>query len=92
MAKYMFTYHGGDHPDTDEEVAKVLDDWGKWLGSMGAAVVDGGNRLVGVVTVDDQQLHAIEPREVDLLRRELAGFAPARQLCGGERVPTPARR
>lgn len=43
MAKYLFVYHGGDHPETDEEVAKVMDDWGNWLGGMGAAVVDGGN-------------------------------------------------
>ena len=43
MAKYLFVYHGGDHPDTDEEVAKVLDDWGQWMGAMGAAVIDGGN-------------------------------------------------
>jgi hypothetical protein len=43
MSKYLFIYHGGKHPETEEEVAKVLDDWGNWLGSMGSAVVDGGN-------------------------------------------------
>lgn len=43
MAKYLFVYHGGDHPETEEETAKVLDDWGQWMGSMGAAVIDGGN-------------------------------------------------
>ena len=43
MAKYLFVYHGGDHPETEEDVAAVLDAWGNWLGSMGAAVVDGGN-------------------------------------------------
>ena len=43
MAKYLLVYHGGDHPETEEEVAKVMDDWGQWFGSMGAAVVDGGN-------------------------------------------------
>lgn len=43
MAKYLFVYHGGEHPKTDEEVAGVLDAWGSWLGSMGSAVVDGGN-------------------------------------------------
>ena len=52
MAKYLFTYHGGDHPDTDEEVAKVLDDWGNWLGSMGAAVVDGGNPVGMSITMN----------------------------------------
>ena len=43
MPKYLFVYHGGEHPETEEEVAKVMDDWGNWLGSMGSAVIDGGN-------------------------------------------------
>ena len=43
MAKYLFVYHGGENPQTDEEVAEVLDAWGTWLGSMGSAVIDGGN-------------------------------------------------
>lgn len=43
MAKYLFVYHGGTNPETEEEVAKVMDAWGNWLGSMGAAVIDGGN-------------------------------------------------
>ena len=43
MAKYLFVYHGGENPETEEEVAAVLDAWGNWLGSMGAAVIDGGN-------------------------------------------------
>ena len=43
MAKYLFVYHGGENPETPEEVAAVLDAWGSWMGAMGAAVVDGGN-------------------------------------------------
>ena len=43
MAKYLFVYHGGSTPESEEEVAKVLDTWGQWFGSMGSAVVDGGN-------------------------------------------------
>ena len=43
MAKYLFVYHGGCHPETEEETAKVLDAWGQWMGAMGAAVIDGGN-------------------------------------------------
>ena len=44
MAKYLFVYHGGgENPESEEEVAKILDDWGNWFGSMGAAVIDGGN-------------------------------------------------
>ncbi len=43
MAKYLFVYHGGKNPETEAEVAEVVDAWGAWLGSMGAAVIDGGN-------------------------------------------------
>ena len=43
MAKYLFVYHGGSKPETEEEIAKAMDDWGKWFGAMGSAVIDGGN-------------------------------------------------
>ena len=43
MAKYLFVYHGGSHPETKEAQAKVMQAWGQWFGSMGKAVVDGGN-------------------------------------------------
>ena len=43
MAKYLFVYHGGSNPETEEETKQVMDAWGAWLGSMGAAVIDGGN-------------------------------------------------
>ena len=52
MAKYLFIYHGGEDPKTEEEVAAVLDDWGQWLGSMGAAVIDGGNPVGQSSTVN----------------------------------------
>jgi len=45
MAKYVFAYHGGSHPNGPAEVKKVMDAWGAWLGSLGAAVVDGGNAV-----------------------------------------------
>lgn len=43
MAKYLFVYHGGSHPESKEEVKKVMNAWGQWFGSMGSAVIDGGN-------------------------------------------------
>lgn len=53
MAKYLFVYHGGgDNPETEEEVAEVLDAWGNWFGSMGAAVIDGGNPVGQSSTVN----------------------------------------
>ncbi len=51
MPKYLFVYHGGKHPETEEEVAEVMDDWGQWLGGMGPAVVDGGNPVGKSFTV-----------------------------------------
>lgn len=43
MAKYLFVYHGGGKPEDPADVAKIMDAWGQWMGSMGAAVIDGGN-------------------------------------------------
>lgn len=43
MAKYLFVYHGGKHPSTAAEGKAVMDAWGAWFGSLGAAVIDGGN-------------------------------------------------
>jgi hypothetical protein len=52
MAKYLFVYHGGENPETEEDIAEVLDAWGNWLGSMGAAVIDGGNPVGMSATVN----------------------------------------
>jgi hypothetical protein len=43
MSKYLFVYHGGKMATNPADVKKVMDAWGKWFGSMGAAVIDGGN-------------------------------------------------
>ena len=41
MAKYLFVYHGGGGaPSSPDEVKNA---WGEWFGSMGSAVIDGGN-------------------------------------------------
>lgn len=44
MTKYVLAYHGGEGemPSDPAEVQKVMEQWGAWYGSMGAAVVDGG--------------------------------------------------
>jgi hypothetical protein len=43
MAKYLFIYHGGRAPSSPEEGKKIMNAWGTWFGSLGAAVIDGGN-------------------------------------------------
>lgn len=52
MAKYLFVYHGGSDPETEADVAAVMDQWGHWLGAMGSAVVDGGNPVGKSSTVN----------------------------------------
>lgn len=43
MAKYVFVYHGGSKPDTEQQVANVMAAWGAWFEGLGAAVIDAGN-------------------------------------------------
>ena len=44
MAKFLFVYHGGTGVATSkDEHAKAMAAWGQWFGSMGKAVINGGN-------------------------------------------------
>ena len=44
MTKYVLSYHGGGGmPETEAEMNELMEAWGAWFGSMGEAVVDGGN-------------------------------------------------
>lgn len=43
MANYVLVYHGGSMPDSPEEGARVMQAWTDWFGTLGAAIVDGGN-------------------------------------------------
>ncbi len=51
MPKYLFVYHGGDHPETEAEKSEAMDAWGQWFGSLGSAVIDGGNPVGPSTTV-----------------------------------------
>jgi hypothetical protein len=51
MAKYLFTYHGGGMPESEEEQAKHMAAWGEWMGATGAAFVDMGAPVGAVKTV-----------------------------------------
>ena len=51
MAKYLFIYHGGTMPESNEEKASAMAAWGQWFGAMGDAVVDGGNPVGQSATV-----------------------------------------
>ncbi|NDR57671.1 YciI family protein [Aliiruegeria sabulilitoris] len=43
MPKFVFAYHGGKQPETEEEGAQAMAAWNAWYTEMGSAVVDGGN-------------------------------------------------
>lgn len=51
MAKYLFVYHGGSKPESEQDMAKAMDAWGQWLGGMGTDVIDGGNPVGMSTTV-----------------------------------------
>lgn len=43
MGKYVLAYRGGKMADTEEAQQAAMAAWGAWFGSLGSAVVDGGN-------------------------------------------------
>lgn len=43
MPKFVFAYHGGKKPESQEEGEKAMAAWSAWFDQMGDAVVDGGN-------------------------------------------------
>ncbi len=42
MTKFIFAYHGGSMPETDEERAQVMAAWQGWMQGMGEACIDMG--------------------------------------------------
>ena len=52
MANYVLVFTGGSGvPATEEEQQQVLAAWNNWYGSLGEAVVDGGNPFSQSLTV-----------------------------------------
>lgn len=45
MANFLLTYHGGSMPETKEEQDRVMGAWTAWFGTLGDALVDGGNPI-----------------------------------------------
>lgn len=43
MPQFIFAYHGGKMPETEEEQAREMALWEKWFGEMGPAVAIPGN-------------------------------------------------
>lgn len=51
MAKFVFLYHGGKAPESEEEGAAVMQAWNEWFGGLGSAVIDAGNPTGASATV-----------------------------------------
>src|SRR5947209_7974781 len=47
MANYLLLFSGGSMPETPAEQAAVMQAWTAWFGSLGSALVDGGNPTTG---------------------------------------------
>lgn len=47
MTNYLLLYVGGQMPQGDAEVAKVMQAWGAWFQGLGDSVVDQGNPFSG---------------------------------------------
>ena len=51
MPKYLFTYHGGGMPESEEEAARHMAAWGEWMGAHAGAFSDMGAPVGAVMTV-----------------------------------------
>lgn len=51
MPKFIFAYHGGKMPETQEEGARVMAAWTKWYEELGPAIADGGAPVTSLRTV-----------------------------------------
>jgi hypothetical protein len=51
MAKYVLVYVGGSQPASEEEGQAVMDAWMAWFGTLGDAVIDGGNPFGAGVSI-----------------------------------------
>jgi hypothetical protein len=51
MAKYVFVYHGGGAPESEEEGAAAMQAWTEWFNSLGSAVIDAGHPTGASATV-----------------------------------------
>ena len=43
MPKYVLAYHGGGMPESEADQAAGMAAWVAWFGTLGTAVIDGGN-------------------------------------------------
>ncbi|MGZ4691715.1 MAG: hypothetical protein ACXVJW_01940 [Acidimicrobiia bacterium] len=94
MGKYVFAYTGGSMAETPEAQEAAMKAWVDWFGTLGSAVVDGGNpfgastavKTDGVSAKTSAGLAGYSVIEADSLElaAKLAGGCPV--LSGGGTV------
>jgi hypothetical protein len=53
MTKYVLAYHGSaEMPDSEGEMAAIMERWGAWFAGLGEHLVDGGNPIARAMTVN----------------------------------------
>ena len=45
MANFLLTFHGGSMPEGKEAQDAAMGAWNSWFGTLGEALVDGGNPI-----------------------------------------------
>lgn len=45
MTKFVFVYHGGSTPESEQQGKMVMAEWMAWFEKLGPAVIDGGAPL-----------------------------------------------
>ena len=45
MAEFIFIYHGGDHPASEEEGMEMMQKWDQWLADIKDVTVDEGKPM-----------------------------------------------
>lgn len=56
MPKYLFAYHGGEMPESEEEQARHSAAWGAWMGANSDAFVDMGAPVGAIATVSTAEV------------------------------------
>ena len=88
MGKFVLAYRGGGMAETEAEQEAVMQAWMGWFGSLGDAVVDGGNPFGASASVGGGEAASgltgysiIEADSLDAAT-ELAGGCPVLQSGG----------
>ncbi len=56
MPKFMFAYHGGKRPESEEEIKSTMAAWEKWITENQKALLDPGNPVGTSRTVTDKEI------------------------------------